>query len=85
MNKVAIMKIIYNCSTICVNMKEGQFFMDSKMEELIEKITREVISSLSKEECARTFISGNSGLNIDKKLAAMIDHTILKPEAKLVK
>ena len=58
--------------------------MDSKMKELIEKITREVVSSLANE----SLMEGPSTtspveLKIDKKLASMIDHTILKPEATI--
>lgn len=56
--------------------------MDPKKEELIEKITREVISSLSREgNFLNSSTTGPSGQRIDKKMAAMIDHTILKPEA----
>jgi deoxyribose-phosphate aldolase len=56
--------------------------MDPKKEELIEKITREVISSLSREgNFLNNSAAGQSGQRIDKKMAAMIDHTILKPEA----
>jgi len=56
--------------------------MDSKMKELIEKITREVVNSLSDERSREGSSPSNmGGLKIDRKLASMIDHTILKPEA----
>lgn len=56
--------------------------MDPKTEELIQKITREVISSLSREgQYVNSPGTVQSGQKIDKKLAAMIDHTILKPDA----
>jgi deoxyribose-phosphate aldolase len=56
--------------------------MDPKTEELIEKITREVISSLSREgQYLNSISTGQNGPKIDKKMAAMIDHTILKPDA----
>ena len=52
------------------------------MKELIEKITREVVNSLSNESLTKgSFTSSVGELKIDKKLASMIDHTILKPEA----
>jgi deoxyribose-phosphate aldolase len=56
--------------------------MDPITEELIEKITREVVSSLSREgNLLNNPATGQRGQKIDKKMAAMIDHTILKPEA----
>lgn len=57
--------------------------MDPKTKELIEKITREVVNSLSNENLMEgSFTSSAGELKIDKKLASMIDHTILKPEAE---
>ena len=56
--------------------------MDSKMKELVDKITREVLNSLSKEDLRLQSAPINEGgLKINRKLASMIDHTILKPEA----
>jgi deoxyribose-phosphate aldolase len=56
--------------------------MDQKMNDLIEKITREVVSSLSNKSLATVpLTSSGRKPKIDIKLASMIDHTILKPEA----
>lgn len=56
--------------------------MDQHMNELIERITREVVNSLSHEGLLEKSPQSRTGeLKIDKKLASMIDHTILKPEA----
>jgi deoxyribose-phosphate aldolase len=56
--------------------------MDPKIKELIEKITREVVESLSNGKLMEGSLNaGTDELKIDKKLASMIDHTILKPEA----
>jgi deoxyribose-phosphate aldolase len=58
--------------------------MDPKTKKIVDEITREVLNSLSKEDLrlqSSSVIEG--GLKINKKLASMIDHTILKPEATI--
>ncbi len=56
--------------------------MDPKIEKLIESITREVIGNLNFGQMGHPGRGPDKRLPVfDRKLAAMIDHTLLKPEA----